>query len=234
MKKIVEEIIMKKNKQKETIQKEMGQWMTPDDIVTKMLDFAPQEWFSNNILEPTAGDGQIVIQILNRKIEYGMTPQEAIDTTFMNELDNNYYNKLVERISNWCSEHNCSINENNIKNEDARYIDYNSWIGDFNIISNLPFSSWANSRLTNQIINSLSDHHSVYLTKWSTGCYKKYVPHVKKFENIVFPGILFDTLLWEYDPEYTEGDIWIYWPTPKFPKHKLKKEYTKAGQTDEV
>lgn len=45
----------KETKQKETKQKEMGQWMTPDDIVTKMLDFAPQEWFSNNIPEPPCG-----------------------------------------------------------------------------------------------------------------------------------------------------------------------------------
>jgi hypothetical protein len=51
------------------------------------------------------------------------------------------------------------------------------------------------------------------------------VPHVKKFENVVFPGIVYDTLLWEYDPEYTEGDIWIYWPLPKLPKHKLKKNW---------
>lgn len=26
---------------KETKQKKMGQWMTPEDIVNKMLDFAP-------------------------------------------------------------------------------------------------------------------------------------------------------------------------------------------------
>ena len=72
---------------KETEQKQKGQWMTPDDIAKHMIDFAPQEWYKDNILEPTAGNGQLVIQILNRKVELGMTPQEAIDTTYANEFD---------------------------------------------------------------------------------------------------------------------------------------------------
>lgn len=221
---------------KETKQKKEGAWMTPNDIVLKMINFIDDDFYKTNVLEPTAGEGAIVLEILNKKLNIGMTPQEAINTTFANEFDEGRYNTMVKNINDWCIEHGCNIEINNIRLGDAVNIDFDDWIGNeqgYNVITNLPFGSWENSNLPKQIINNLSNHHAVYLTKWSTGCCKKYVPHVKKFENVVFPGIAYDTLLWEYDTAYTEGDIWIYWPIPKFPKHKLKKEYTKAGQTDE-
>jgi hypothetical protein len=152
-----------------------------------------------------------------------MTPQEAIDTTYANEFDTSVYNALTARLKTYCDEHNINYREENITNQDARVC--KPGCDKYEIITNLPFGSWTNSNLPKQIINNYSDIHAVYLTKWSTGCYEKYVPHVKKFENVVFPGIVYDTLLWEYDPEYTEGDIWIYWPLPKLPKHKLKKNW---------
>lgn len=206
----------------ETEQKKMGQWMTPEDIVNKMLDFAPAKWYVGNILEPTAGNGNIVIGILNKKVELGMTPQQAIDTTYANEFDEALFNELVNRVYEWCSEHNCIINRNNLTNQDARKLDMGDI--DYNIITNLPFGSWNNSSLPRQIINNLKKP-AVYLTKWSTGCNQKYCRSVLKFENVVFPGIVYDCLLWLYDPKvvYDEPQVWIYWPIPRFPKHKLKK-----------
>ena len=207
---------------KETEQKIKGQWFTPDNIVIKMIEFADLDW-KGYIYEPTAGNGNIVMKILNKKVSLGMTSQEAVDTTIANEFDTIIYNKLVERVYNWCAEHNCIINKNNLSNNDAQI--FRPTCDKYEIITNLPFGNWTNSSLPRKIINNYSDIHSVYLTKWSTGCYKKYVAHVKKFENVVFPGILYDSLLWEYDPNYTEGDIWLYWPLPKLSNHKLKKNW---------
>lgn len=207
---------------KETEQKIRGQWFTPDNIVSKMIEFVDLDW-KDYIYEPTAGNGNIVIKILDKKVSLGMTSQEAIDTTIANEFDTRIYNELVERIYDWCAEHNCIINRNNLTNNDAQI--FRPTCDKYEIITNLPFGNWTNSSLPRKIINNYSDIHSVYLTKWSTGCYKKYVPHVKKFENVVFPGIVYDSLLWEYDPNYTEGDIWLYWPLPKLSKHKLKKNW---------
>lgn len=206
----------------ETEQKKKGQYFTPDDIVDKMIEFTDLNW-NGNIYEPTAGDGNIVMKIFDKKVSIGMTPQEAIDTTYVNEFDEGPYNDMVTRVNDWCQEHNCIINRDNLTNKDAR--EFKPSCDKYEIITNLPFGSWTNSSLPRQIINNYSNIRAVYLTKWTTGCYKKYVPHVKKFENVVFPGIVFDTLLWEYDPEYTEGDIWIYWPLPKLPKHKLKENW---------
>lgn len=206
---------------KETDQKKEGAWMTPQDIVDKMINFTPEEWFKGNILEPTAGDGNIVMAILNKKVELGMTPFEAMDSTYANELNRERYLIMLNRVITWCEDHDIMCDIEHFTNLDAREL---KWSVDYKVITNLPFGSWSNSSLPKQIINNLNKP-AIYLTKWSTGCYKKYVPHVKKFENVVFPGIVYDTLLWEYDPKYTEGDIWIYWPLPKLSKHKLKKNW---------
>lgn len=207
---------------KETEQKKMGQWMTPEDIVNKMLDFAPVKWYAGNILEPTAGNGNIVIGILNKKVELGMTPQQAIDTTYANEVDEEKYKELISRVFDWCSNNNAELKIDHITMQDARTLDMGNI--EYNIITNLPFGSWNNSSLPRQIINNLRKP-AVYLTKWSTGCNQKYCRSVLKFENVVFPGIVYDCLLWLYDPNvvYEEPQVWIYWPIPRFPKHKLKK-----------
>lgn len=213
---------------KESKQKVMGQYMTPDDIVDRMINFTDLDW-KGNIYEPTAGDGNIVMKIIDKKVSLGMPPQEAIDTTYANEFDTGVYGALTARVKAYCELNNIIYRSENITNQDARTCKP-ACDGKYEIITNPPYGSWANSNLPRQIINNYSDIHAVYLTKWTTGCYKKYVPHVKKFENVVFPGIAYDTLLWEYDPEYTEGDIWIYWPLPKLPKHKLRKNWREILQ----
>ena len=163
------------------------------------------------------------MKVIEKKISIGMTPQQAIDSTYGNELNKERYDDMVRRLKEFCIVNNCNFPESNFTNEDIlkKEID----IENYEIITNLPFGCWANSNLPRQIINKFIDRKAIYLTKWSTGCNKKYVQHVKKFENVVFPGIVYDTLLWEYDPEYTEGDIWIYYPLPKLPKHKLRKNW---------
>ena len=215
---------------KETEQKKKGQYFTPDDIVDKMINFTDLNW-KGNIYEPTAGDGNIFMKIIDKKVSLGMTPQEAIDTTYANEFDTHVYDVLTARLKSYCDEHRIYFRPENTTNLDARTC--RPSCDKYEIITNLPFGSWSNSSLPKQIINNYSDIRAVYLTKWTTGCYNKYVPHVKKFENVIFPGIAYDTLLWEYDPEYTEGDIWIYWPLPKLPNHKLKNDWKGRARTDE-
>lgn len=206
----------------ESKQKKTGQYFTPDDIVDRMINFTDLDW-NGNIYEPTAGNGNIVMKVLDKKVSLGMTPQEAVDTTFANELDTAVYDALTARVKAYCELNNIIYRPENITNQDARTC--KPGCDKYEIITNPPYGSWSNSNLPRQIINNYADIRAVYLTKWTTGCYKKYVPHVKKFENVVFPGIVYDTLLWEYDPKYNDGDIWIYWPLPKLPKHKLKKNW---------
>lgn len=57
---------------KETKQKLDGAWMTPNDIVLKMINFIEDDFYKTNVLEPTAGEGAIVLEILNKKLTIGM------------------------------------------------------------------------------------------------------------------------------------------------------------------
>lgn len=197
--------------------------MTPQEIVDKMIDFTPDEWFKGNIMEPTAGNGNIVIAILNKKVELGMTPFEAMDTTYANEIDRERYLVMLDRVKEWCEERDIMTDIEHFTNMDARELNLSV---DYKVITNLPFGSWNNSSLPRQIINNLNKP-AVYLTKWSTGCNQKFCKSVIKFENIEFPGIVYDCLLWQYDPDvvFDEPQVWLYWPIPRFPKHKLKKKY---------
>lgn len=203
----------------ETRQKIDGAYMTPSSIVKKMIEFTPQEWFKENILEPTAGDGNIVLAILDKKVELGMTPFEAMDTTYANELDHERYLIMLDCVKEWCEERDVMTDIEHFTNMDAREL---NWTVDYKVITNLPFGCWSCSTLPKQIITHLNKP-GVYLTKWSTGCNTKFSKHVIKFENIEFPGIVYDCLLWQYDPNITfeKPQVWIYYPIPMFPEHKF-------------
>lgn len=203
----------------ETRQKIDGAYMTPSSIVKKMIEFTPEEWFRGNILEPTAGDGNIVLAILDKKVELGMTPFEAMNTTYANELDRERYLIMLDRVKEWCEERDVMTDIEHFTNMDAREL---KWSVDYKVITNLPFGCWSCSTLPKQIITHLNKP-GVYLTKWSTGCNTKFCKSVIKFENIEFPGIVYDCLLWQYDPNITfeKPQVWIYYPIPMFPEHKF-------------
>lgn len=160
--------------------KKEGAYMTPAEIVDKMINFGDLD-YTKNILEPTAGDGNIVMKVIEKKISLGMTPQQAIDSTYGNELFKERYDDMIKRLKEFCINNNCNFPESNFTNEDILKKEIN--IENYEIITNLPFGCWTNSNLPRQIINKFIDTKAIYLTKWSTGCNKKYVQHVKKIRE---------------------------------------------------
>lgn len=165
---------------KESINKKEGAYMTPTEIVDKMINFGDLD-YTKNILEPTAGNGNIVMKVIDKKISLDMTPQQAIDSTYGNELNKERYDDMVKRLKEFCIVNNCNFPEKNFTNENIlkKEID----IENYEIITNLPFGSWNNSNLPRKIINKFIDTKAIYLTKWCTGCNKKYVQHVKKIRK---------------------------------------------------
>lgn len=69
---------------KESEQKKKGQWFTPDTVADEMVNMTPDEWWSKGMLEPTCGNGNLVIRILNEKLNHGLTVEQALSTTFAN------------------------------------------------------------------------------------------------------------------------------------------------------
>lgn len=70
-------------KSKERV-RDKGEVFTPDFLVERMLDQLPDAAWKDdkNWLEPTCGNGQFIIGILKRKILYGSTLLQALNTTF--------------------------------------------------------------------------------------------------------------------------------------------------------
>jgi hypothetical protein len=64
--------------------KDAGEVFTPSFLVEKMLDgFPPEAWSKDkNWLEPTCGNGNFILGIINRKIDKRFSFIEAVNTTF--------------------------------------------------------------------------------------------------------------------------------------------------------
>jgi len=71
----------KLTKSKERV-KELGEVFTPDALVTEMLSKLPAgSWeHAQTFLEPSCGNGNFLVQILERKLAAGATPLQALST----------------------------------------------------------------------------------------------------------------------------------------------------------
>lgn len=83
--------------------KKYGEVWTPPELVNEMLDelekeggkpFAPGKTW----LEPAAGTGNMVIEILKRRMAHGCTPTEAIRDTYAVELLKDNWEEMKRRI----------------------------------------------------------------------------------------------------------------------------------------
>ena len=66
-----------------------GEVFTPAPLVSEMLDTLHKEVFtdpSKTFLDPAAGDGNFLVQVLERKIANGISPLKALSTIYGVEL----------------------------------------------------------------------------------------------------------------------------------------------------
>lgn len=108
-----------------------GEFFTPDSICNQMIDYVPQEILSDptkTFLDPTCGNGQILVNILKRRLANGISKKDAISTLYGVELmeDNvKLCRKRLEEILE-TSEHN-NIIEHNIVCHDFFDWDFENW-----------------------------------------------------------------------------------------------------------
>lgn len=64
--------------------KQTGEVFTPPELINEMLDQLPPEMWEpdKTFLEPAAGDGNMLIEILKRKLANGSTPAQALSTIY--------------------------------------------------------------------------------------------------------------------------------------------------------
>lgn len=191
---------------KETIQKIRGQWFTPDNIADEMVKMTPNDWWSKGILEPTCGNGNLVIRILDEKVKYGLTPQEALNTTWANEIDEKYAIECSERVREWAEDKGIHT-QWTCMNEDAQTYDFSQIPYEY-VWTNLPFGSFnkvnLNQFLPNRITKNVVKSEGILITKPTT--FKKFV---KEYKIVDFPGVAVKCQISHYDLKCTESKCWM-------------------------
>ena len=79
----------------------LGEVFTPPYLVQKMLDLVPPETWqdpSKTFLEPSCGNGNFVVAIIQRKIDSGSTLEQALSTTFGVDIDEMNVLECHERV----------------------------------------------------------------------------------------------------------------------------------------
>lgn len=110
------------------------EFFTPYEIIMELADrIAPEIWADPNktFLEPAAGNGQLVLYILYRRIvDYCIDWKQALKTTFALELINDNVEELKQRtrilLSNITLDYNEQI-ANEIMNKNFRCGDFFKW-----------------------------------------------------------------------------------------------------------
>ncbi len=91
----------------------LGEVFTPEELVKKMIATLPSEKWAPNVtfIDPACGIGYFLVEVIKEKIKYGLSPEQAISTTYgvdimednvlecrrrINELTNYAHPALVE------------------------------------------------------------------------------------------------------------------------------------------
>jgi len=109
--------------------KELGQIFTPvwcADLLMDRADYKGKKILNKKVLEPSAGDGQIVLRIMQRLIDVcnleGLTPKETkkqLKNIYAIELDPTAYKTLLEKTKKLLIDNKISQFKMNFFNEDS-------------------------------------------------------------------------------------------------------------------
>ena len=109
-----------------------GEVFTPNELVTRLLDKIPTEKWKDpkaTFLEPCCGNGQIVIGMLERRIESGIKPIDALKTLYGVELMQDNVGLCKERIKTTLRENGVKITKKIIEIIDHNFVcsDFFKW-----------------------------------------------------------------------------------------------------------
>ena len=77
------------------------EFFTPRELVKRMCDKVPEDVWSDpskRFVEPCFGNGNFLVEIIQRKIQHGSTWRQALSTTFGVELMADNVAECIERI----------------------------------------------------------------------------------------------------------------------------------------
>lgn len=110
---------------------------TPLELVNQMLDKLPTEYFKEkkNFLDNSAGNGNIIVEVIRRKLANGMSYTDALNSTYAIEILPDNVSEMKHRIRVLIKRFvpdadTCLIDpilEKNIVCYDALDWDYDNW-----------------------------------------------------------------------------------------------------------
>ena len=110
--------------------KDLGEVFTPPELVHEMLDrLDPSVWNPDRtFLDPSCGNGNFLVAVVQRKVQWGSTPLQALRTTFGIDImaDNvgECRERLLEAVGN--PPGGVEAVERNIRCADSLAIDWES------------------------------------------------------------------------------------------------------------
>nr|DAP04617.1 MAG TPA: N-6 DNA Methylase [Bacteriophage sp.] len=76
--------------------RDFGEVFTDEREVKAMCDLIP-DW-TGNVLEPACGNGNFLVEVLNRKLASGMTQEQAASTIFGIDIQPDNVAETIERL----------------------------------------------------------------------------------------------------------------------------------------
>lgn len=125
-------------------QKKTGEVFTPADLINQILDQVDPSLFQpgKTFLEPAAGDGNMVVEYLIRKMKHGCTPTEALRDTFAVEYMKDNLEAMRNRVLELCGrtpEHEDIVNEQIVH---ANFLDQ------FDTVDGRKYPVWLKSQMS--------------------------------------------------------------------------------------
>jgi type I restriction-modification system DNA methylase subunit len=112
--------------------KQFGEVFTPPSLVDKMLDKLPSELFKDpekTFLDPSCGNGNFLVHILQRKLDNNIKPIKALMTIYGVEIQQDNVEECRKRLLEIAGDTvlHKKIVEHNIVCADAFVWDYENW-----------------------------------------------------------------------------------------------------------
>jgi len=112
--------------------RQTGEIFTPIVLVDEILDKLPIDQFTDpnkTFLDPAAGDGNFLVRVVQRKIDNGSTPTQAVQTTYGVELMEDNVRIMTQRILDIVGDtkqHRTIVNKNIICHNSLEW-DFENW-----------------------------------------------------------------------------------------------------------
>lgn len=90
---------------------ELGAFYTPNELCNRMVNMVQQSFVGKKVCDNSCGYGNILIAVLNKKVEQGEDASQALTEIYGIELMPENVEVCLNNLKEWAKHHNASWNE---------------------------------------------------------------------------------------------------------------------------